>query len=108
VLPWKFPLDEVLQFRDRPGDVVSLCLQFIEGVAFLHQHNVAHRDFKPGNVVIDTKSESKVSPRLFIIDFGLALSVESEENWKAGVGCRHGSLPSLDLEMGRPGSTAQC
>ncbi len=38
VLPWKSPLDEVLQFRDRPDDVVSLCLQFIEGVAFLHRH----------------------------------------------------------------------
>ena len=24
VLPWKFPLDEALQFRKRPDDVVSL------------------------------------------------------------------------------------
>ncbi|KAH9953314.1 kinase-like domain-containing protein [Russula dissimulans] len=79
VLPWKSPLHEVLKFRDRPDDVVSLCLQFIEGVAFLHRHNVAHCDLKPGNVVVDTKAESKVSPWLFIIDFDLALSVESEE-----------------------------
>jgi len=84
VLPWKCPLNEVLQYRDRPDDVVSLCLQFIEGVAFLHQHNVAHCDLKPGNVVVDTRSESKVSPRLFIIDFGLALFVESEETMKKG------------------------
>ena len=34
VLPWKSPLDEVLRFRDRPDGVVSLCLQFIEGVDF--------------------------------------------------------------------------
>ena len=84
VLPWKCPLNEVLQYRDRPDDVVSLCLQFIEGVAFLHQHNVAHCDLKPGNVVVDTRSESKVSPRLFIIDFGLALFVKSEETMKNG------------------------
>ncbi|KAH9954605.1 kinase-like domain-containing protein, partial [Russula dissimulans] len=84
VLPWKSPLDEVLQFRDRPDDVVSLCLQFIEGVAFLHEHNVAHCDLKPGNVVVDTKSQSKVSPRLFIIDLDLALSVESEETVTEG------------------------
>ncbi|KAH9964146.1 kinase-like domain-containing protein [Russula dissimulans] len=84
VLPWKSPLDEVLQFRDRPDDVVSLCLQFIEGVAFLHQHNVAHCDLKPGNVVVDTKAESEVSPRLFIIDLDLALSVESEETMTEG------------------------
>ncbi|KAH9983818.1 kinase-like domain-containing protein [Russula compacta] len=84
VLPWKSPLDEVLQLRQRPDDVVSLCLQFLEGVAFLHQHNVAHCDLKPGNMVIDTKSESELSPRLFIIDLGLAESVENEETMTEG------------------------
>jgi len=84
VLPSKSPLDDVLQFRERPENVVSLCLQFIEGVAFLHRHNVAHCDLKPGNVVIDTLSESIVWPRLFIIDFGLAMSVESEETMLKG------------------------
>ncbi|KAI9509121.1 kinase-like domain-containing protein [Russula earlei] len=74
-LPWKSPLDEVLLFRDR----VSLCLQFIDGVAFLHQHKVAHRDLKPGNVVVDTKFQSETLPRLSIIDFDLARFVESEE-----------------------------
>ena len=83
-LPWKSPLDEVLQFRDRPDDVVSLCLQFIEGVAFLHQHKVAHCDLKPGNVVVDTISESETLPRLFIIDFDLAQFVESEETMAEG------------------------
>jgi len=81
VLPWKSPLDEVLQFRDRPDDVKSLCTQFIEGVAFLHLHNVAHCDLKPENVVVDTKHES---PRLFIIDFDLAQFVESEETMVEG------------------------
>ncbi len=97
VLPWKSPLDEVLQFRDRPDDVVSLCLQFIEGVAFLHRHNVAHCDLKPGNVVVDTKSEPVVSPRLFIIDFDLALSVEGEETMTEGW-C--GTPPWIAPELG--------
>jgi serine/threonine protein kinase len=83
VLPWKFPLDEVLQFRDRPDDVVSLCLQFIEGVAFLHQHKVAHCDLKPGNVV-GYLTESETSPRLFIIDFDLSQSVENEDTVTEG------------------------
>jgi serine/threonine protein kinase len=97
VLPWKSPLDEVLQFRDRPDDVVSLCLQFIEGVAFLHRHNVAHCDLKPGNVVVDTKFESEASPRLFIIDFDLAMSVESEETMTEGW-C--GTPPWIAPELG--------
>lgn len=97
VLPWKSPLDEVLRFRDRPDDVVPLCLQFIEGVAFLHQHNVAHCDLKPENVVVDTKSESKGSPRLFIIDFDLAMYVESEETMTEGW-C--GTPPWIAPELG--------
>jgi serine/threonine protein kinase len=97
VLPWKSPLEEVLQFRDRPRDVESLCLQFIEGVEFLHQHNVAHCDLKPGNVVVDTKHESGTSSRLFIIDFDLAQFVESEETMAEGW-C--GTPPWIAPELG--------
>ena len=84
MLPWKSPLDEVLQLCTRPDDTVSLCLQFVEGVAFLHQHMVAHCDLKPGNVVVDTKAERKTLPRLFIIDVDLAQHVESEETMTEG------------------------
>jgi len=84
VLPWKSPLDEVLQFGARPDDVVSLCVQFIKGVAFLHEHKVAHCDLKPGNVVVDTKIESETLPRLFIIDFDLAQTVDNEETMTEG------------------------
>ncbi|KAI9507571.1 kinase-like domain-containing protein [Russula earlei] len=76
VLPWGLPLDEVLQFNKYPDDVVPLCQQFIEGVLFLHDHNVAHCDLKPGNVVIASTYQP---PQLYIIDFDLAEFVESEE-----------------------------
>ena len=56
-LPWKSPLDEDLQFHDHPDDIVLLCLQFLEGVAFLHHHKVVHYDLKPRNIVVDTISE---------------------------------------------------
>jgi serine/threonine protein kinase len=50
----------------------------------LHQHNVAHCDLKPGNVVVDPKYGLVTSPRLFIIDFDLAQFVESEETMEEG------------------------
>ncbi len=101
VLPWKCPLHEVLDFRNRPDDVVSLCLQFTEGVAFLYQHKVAHLDLKPGNVVVDTKLESKSLPRLFIIDFDLAEYVKSEETMTEGwCGTRGWIAPELGSEDG--------
>jgi serine/threonine protein kinase len=105
VLPWQSPLEEVLRFRDCPDGVVSLCLQFIEGVAFLHEHKVVHCDLKPGNVVVDTRSESATSPQLFIIDFDLAMSVESEETMTKGW-C--GTPPWIAPELGsRNGPTRQ-
>ena len=96
VLPWKSPLDEVLQFDNR-RDVVSLCLQFIEGVDFLHQHNVAHCDLKPENVLVDIRSQSEESSRLFIIDFELAVSVEGEGTMSEGW-C--GTPPWIAPELG--------
>ena len=103
VLPRKIRLDEVLQIHECP-DVVSLCVQFIEGVAFLHQHRVAHCDLKPENVVVGTESEMLLSgARLYIIDFDLAQSVESEETMTDGW-C--GTPPWIAPELGsRDGPT---
>ncbi len=97
VLPQKSTLDFAI--RERPDDAVSLCLQFIEGVAFLHQHKVAHCDLKPDNVVVDTEFESRTSPRsrLFIIDLDIAQSVESEETMTEGW-C--GTPPWIAPELG--------
>ena len=104
VLPRKYPLDEVLQLGARPDDVMSLCVQFIEGVAFLHEHNVAHCDLKPGNIVVDTKIESETSGRLFIIDFDLAQSVDNEETMTEGW-C--GTPPWIAPELGSENGPTQ-
>ncbi len=86
VLERQSPLDHIISdYRD---DAVSFCLQFIEGVAFLHEHKVAHCDLKPDNVVVDTKFKPRTlprtSPRLFIIDFDIAQYIESEETMTKG------------------------
>ncbi|KAF8263659.1 kinase-like domain-containing protein, partial [Lactarius quietus] len=44
----------------------------IEGLAYLHEHNIAHRDIKPDNLVCDSNC------RLQIIDFDVALQVQDE------------------------------
>ena len=44
----------------------------INGLAYLHKHNIAHRDIKPDNLVCDS------SYRLQIIDPDLAIKVEDE------------------------------
>jgi hypothetical protein len=59
----------------------------IKGLAYLHEHNIAHLDIKPGNLVCDGDFGLK------IIDFDIAIEVEDEnteideycgtENWTA-------------------------
>ncbi|KAJ3003796.1 hypothetical protein NUW54_g5122 [Trametes sanguinea] len=38
------------------GDVVEFVSQMLEGLAFLHDHRVAHRDIAPQNVMMDGRS----------------------------------------------------
>jgi Protein kinase domain len=78
VMPWQMTLAECLRENYFPNGVESLRVQFLEGVAFIHENGVAHLDLKPGNVLVHGKCGS-LSPRLSIIDFGLSVLVESEE-----------------------------
>ncbi len=44
----------------------ALVLQASKGVAYAHEHDVVHRDLKPGNVMVDG------SGHVYVMDFGLA------------------------------------
>lgn len=49
------------------GEVLEICAQVAEGLAYAHDRQVIHRDVKPANVIYD-RSKGKVS----ITDFGIA------------------------------------
>jgi serine/threonine protein kinase len=51
---------------------VRLSWGLIKGLAYLHEHKVAHRDIKPGNLVRDNDFNLK------IIDFDTAIKVQNE------------------------------
>ncbi len=48
------------------NDAVEIAAQMADGLASAHENGIAHRDVKPGNVVVGSKGEVK------ILDFGLA------------------------------------
>ena len=54
----------------------DIALQLLEGVAFLHEHKVVHRDLKPGNILI-VRYGKDICP--IITDFGLSKAAETDD-----------------------------
>jgi len=70
----------------------SLAYQFLEGVRFMHQHNVAHLDLKPDNIVV-----TRCGQQLSIIDLNLSVQVPEQESWIKGYrGTEEWTAPEIE------------
>jgi len=47
----------------------NICLQIVNGIKYIHENEVLHRDLKPGNIFISCNNDIKIG------DFGLAVNV---------------------------------
>ena len=66
-------LDNVANREPMPiRRAVELIAKVARTVHYAHEHNILHRDIKPGNILLDQKGEPHLS------DFGLARLVETE------------------------------
>lgn len=54
----------------------DIATQLLEGIAFLHEHKVVHRDLKPGNVLIVRDGENIIP---LITDFGLSKAANMDD-----------------------------
>ena len=59
----------------------NLASQFIAGVRFMHQQNVAHLDLKPDNILV---TPTTTNPRLQICDFDVSVRVAGLDSWITG------------------------
>jgi serine/threonine protein kinase len=64
------------------ANAVDIMLQIANGMCYLHDMKVAHRDLKPGNVVVTLPNDSELSKRgciqVKLLDFGIS-KVEVKE-----------------------------
>jgi|GEM_PF-1554032 len=68
-----------------PASAFSAMMQLVEGLAFGHAREVAHRDIKPGNVLVSTERlAGREACRVRIVDWGLACLVEDPHNLGRG------------------------
>ena len=74
-------LDAMLEREPMPiRSAVELIVKLARTVQYAHEHNILHRDIKPGNILLDAKGEPHLT------DFGLARLVEAESTVTAHAG----------------------
>jgi len=69
-IPGQTLAERIAGARLKPQEVLSIAQQIAEAVAAAHEHEVIHRDLKPGNIKITPEGRIKV------LDFGLAKALD--------------------------------
>jgi len=82
------PLDTYLQRKHSlsPQVTAHLAAELLDGLAVVHQHNLIHRDIKPGNIML------RPGGKPVLIDFGAAKEALAEKSHSVVVTPGYGAL----------------
>ncbi|KAJ8058627.1 hypothetical protein OCU04_012803 [Sclerotinia nivalis] len=95
-----FPLGSLDNFIDentmREKDVQIICIQVLGGLASMHERGFAHRDLKPGNILVAQKSPNWW---IKIGDFGLAKRSTNDTVLQTVMGTPGYIAPEIYIDM---------
>jgi serine/threonine protein kinase len=55
-----------------PGEALGIAIQIAEGLSKAHEAGIVHRDLKPENILVSHAEGGGATPRVRLLDFGLA------------------------------------
>ena len=80
-----------------PEDYLYVFKQILEGIKYLHNHGIVHRDIKDDNIIIMDDLTVK------IIDYGLSCILENDVGCKTKIGCIfYNSIPFQLQKVEKP------
>ena len=95
-------LEDMLESQDGQAWPLASVRQLIEPVlsalGHAHEHGVVHRDFKPGNILLELRHAAPDLPSARISDFGLAKLIDAEMGLTQ-TGSRLGTIPYMAPEQ---------
>ena len=92
-------LYDQIKYKYNENQLAVLFYQMLSGIAYLHAHNIVHRDLKLENILIsEIEVDKKTNDRFFwikIIDFGTAKIFEKNKKEKSVVGSSYYIAPEV-------------
>jgi len=82
--------NSLTSLTDLDGHLWNATIQLFEAVKFMHDHNVAHMDLKPDNILIPS-----TYGRLTIVDFGLSVRLRKKTQLQGYVGTKGYIAPEV-------------